>query len=225
MPSSSHEVYDRWFTLGDQADPRRARMHALVERLRRIGDAVVLLDPETSQDAHLALAEEAADQLERQVAVLPHHRNHGTAAGAPVPASMLSERSPISGRMNVAAPPLTLRYRPDVTTASVTYSQLSEGPEGGVHGGVVAASFDELLGVAQMASGAVGYTIELTVRYLRKTPLHVAVTYEAWVAKREGRRIQVDARSTADGVTLCEATGIFLAMQETPVDGTTGTSL
>ena len=56
------------------------------------------------------------------------------------------------------------------------FTEQYEGPAGGVHGGVLAASFDEILGIAQMAAGVAGYTGTLEVRYLAVTPLHTVVT-------------------------------------------------
>jgi acyl-coenzyme A thioesterase PaaI-like protein len=85
-----------------------------------------------------------------------------------------------------------------------------------VHGGVVAGAFDEILGVAQMASGRAGYTGTLEVRYHRVTPLHTLITYEAGVDRHEGRKLYMWARSTADGELLAEATGVFVTREQFP---------
>ena len=54
---------------------------------------------------------------------------------------------------------------------TVTFGSAYEGPPGHVHGGYVAAAFDELLGMTQSLGGMPGMTGTLTVRYRRPTPL------------------------------------------------------
>jgi acyl-coenzyme A thioesterase PaaI-like protein len=80
-----------------------------------------------------------------------------------------------------------------------------------VHGGFVIAAFDDLLGVAQAASGTAGFTGTLTVRLVARTPLHERIDYEAGVQERSGRKVTVWGRSTLNGELLAEATGIFIA--------------
>ena len=49
-----------------------------------------------------------------------------------------------------------------------------EGPPTCVHGGVIAETFDEVLGAANMVAGNPGMTGTLTVRYRKPTPLRTA---------------------------------------------------
>ena len=86
-----------------------------------------------------------------------------------------------------------------------------EGPPGCLHGGFVAAAFDDLMGVAQMASGNAGFTGTLTVRMRRPTPLHERIDYEAGVEKAEGRKITVWGKSWAGDTLLADATILFIA--------------
>jgi acyl-coenzyme A thioesterase PaaI-like protein len=80
-----------------------------------------------------------------------------------------------------------------------------------VHGGFVAAAFDDLMGSAQTLSGIAGYTGTLTVKMLRPTPLLRRIDYEAGVDRVEGRKIYVWAHSTCDGERLAEADIVFIA--------------
>lgn len=80
-----------------------------------------------------------------------------------------------------------------------------------MHGGHVIAAFDDLLGVAQAASGTAGFTGTLSVRLVARTPLHERIDYEAAVQSRSGRKVTVRGRSTCAGELLAEATGIFIA--------------
>jgi acyl-coenzyme A thioesterase PaaI-like protein len=87
-----------------------------------------------------------------------------------------------------------------------------EGPPGHVHGGIIAAAFDEVLGMAQARTGRPGMTGTLTIRYRRPTPLHTEVVFEARVDRVEGRKIFA-AGTLHAGETLCaEAEGIFISV-------------
>ena len=124
----------------------------------------------------------------------------------------MSERSGIAGRSNPLAAPVQWVIDDDgITRGWATYSAAYEGPIGSLHGGFVAAAFDDLLGSAQTASGIAGYTGTLTVRMIRPTPLHKRIEYEAGVDRVEGRKIFVWGTAECEGVRLAEAQIVFIA--------------
>ena len=82
------------------------------------------------------------------------------------------DHSPVLGAANPLAPPLRLEFASDRIVASATFGAAYEGPPGCVHGGWIAASFDEVLGAAQSLSGSGGMTAYLKVDYRSPTPLH-----------------------------------------------------
>ncbi len=203
-------IMNRW--LGndvERSEPRQA-LHRVVETLRVVASELVRVDAEHNELEDLLAVEDLADRLRHQVTDLV--RTPTTPARADVPVSYLTERSPVTGASNPAAYPLRLRFG-DTTVAHAVFTEQHEGPAGGVHGGVLAASFDEVLGIAQMAAGAAGYTGTLEVRYLAVTPLHTVVTIEAGVERREGRKLVMWARATADDTVTAEATGIFVVRE------------
>jgi hypothetical protein len=79
-----------------------------------------------------------------------------------------------------------------------------------VHGGYVISAFDDLLGVAQAASGTAGFTGTLSVRLHAGTPLNQRIDYEAGVTSHQGRKVIAWGKSYADGRLLAEAEGIFI---------------
>jgi acyl-coenzyme A thioesterase PaaI-like protein len=85
-----------------------------------------------------------------------------------------------------------------------------EGPPSYVHGGIIALAFDEMLGMANIATGHPGMTGTLTVRYRRPTPLYREVNFEAWVVKVEGRRIATRGTLSCDDVLCAECDGVFV---------------
>ena len=124
--------------------------------------------------------------------------------------------SPIIGWENPIAPPVTVwtvdgeggGYREIRGTAWFDYPY--EGPPTCVHGGVIAETFDELLGAANIAAENPGMTGTLTVRYRKPTPLRTDLRLEARCTGRDGRKISTWAGIYHGDVLTAEADGIFI---------------
>lgn len=116
----------------------------------------------------------------------------------------------LRGRENPAAPPLVLTdaTREDGSRAKVGHVTLNlayEGPPHGVHGGFVAALFDDILGAAQGLVDDPGVTGRLTVRYRHITPVEEELRFEAWIESDDGKRIVAKANCHAEGGELLTA--------------------
>ncbi len=119
--------------------------------------------------------------------------------------------SPSVGTANPIAPPLELFSEGDHAVACARYGSAYEGPPGLVHGGFVAAAFDELFGLAQaLASPHPGMTGTITVRYRAPVLLHTQVRYEGWVDRIEGRKMFAVASAMAGEALLAEAEAIMI---------------
>jgi acyl-coenzyme A thioesterase PaaI-like protein len=212
LPEDARAV---WLVADPPEEGGRRQKHELAEATRQLIEAVALVDAE--EGSLDGLADEVRSLTSRLTAEASLRR-YGGAAMSPYPNGALTERSGISGRSNPLAPPLRLRMDGDRTVGAAIYGDAYEGPPGCLHGGFVAAAFDDLLGCAQMASGTAGFTGTLTIRMRKPTPLHTRIDYEAGVTKVSGRRIVCWGRSTADDVLLAEAEGIFI----TPPQGLSG---
>lgn len=199
-----------WFMEAPDPSARRRRKHALADALRDLITDVLRLDVEQAEETALDEAEETLTLAGRRIAALP--RVPWGVEGADLGSDgSLFERSPLSGRSNALATPLIMSVDGERTVAHATYPGAYEGPPGCVHGGHVIAAFDDVLGVAQSASGTAGLTGTLSVRLLRPTPLFERIDYEAGVLKRDGRKVEAWGRSTHGGHLLAEATAIFIA--------------
>ena len=122
------------------------------------------------------------------------------------------DHSPLIGRANPLSPPITLTLDGDVVVGTVTFGSAYEGPPGCVHGGYVAAAFDEVLGSAQTFSGAPGMTGTLTVRYRNPTPLSAPLRIEGRFDRQERRKVFTTGRMYAGDVLTAEAEGIFISI-------------
>lgn len=125
----------------------------------------------------------------------------------------LFDHSPMLGLANPLAPPLAFREVGGSIVADAHFGQAYEGPPGCVHGGFVAAAFDEVLGAAQSLSGAPGMTGTLSVRYESPTPLLTDLRFEGRLAGVERRKIFVEGTCHAGDRLTATATGIFISLQ------------
>ncbi len=122
--------------------------------------------------------------------------------------------SPLVGRLNPISPPATMRRvaadEHFEIHGEATFTSAFNGPPDCVHGGVIAALFDELLGSTCVVNGIGGYTGTLTVVYRTPTPLGTALTLRGWFDRSERRKVFA-AGTIHSGDTLCaQAEGIFV---------------
>jgi acyl-coenzyme A thioesterase PaaI-like protein len=119
-------------------------------------------------------------------------------------------RSPVVGESS----PLSPRFDWSVDAGRVRvvgqFGAAYEGPPGCVHGGMIALAFDEVLGIVNMANDCPGMTGTLAVRYRSPTPLYAPLVFDAWLERRDGRRIQSKAQLFAGDRLCAEADGLFV---------------
>ncbi|HWE57862.1 MAG TPA: PaaI family thioesterase [Acidimicrobiales bacterium] len=120
--------------------------------------------------------------------------------------------SPLLGLANPLAPPMPVAVEGDMIVGHVRFGIAYEGPPGCVHGGFIAAAFDELLGLTQSLSGKVGMTGTLTVKYRKPTPLHTDLRIEGRVESVNGRKVLTNGRMLAGDMLTAEATGLFISI-------------
>jgi len=120
------------------------------------------------------------------------------------------ELNPVAGISNPLAPPLNVWIADGVAHGRATMGWAYEGPPTSVHGGFVAALFDQFMGVAQAIGGQPGMTGTLSTRYHRRTPLNTELCLRGWVEKIEGRKTFVRAEIRADDVLTASCDGVFV---------------
>ena len=198
---------------GEQrVSPARAR---LAEATRHLLDAVVSADTvadDTLDDASAAI--EAATATIAALAVT------SSDAGARPPRGFTEylARNRLIGLAHPLSPAGAWRFADGVLEVRATFGDVHEGPEGFVHGGIVALVFDELLALAAAFGGTGGLTGTLKVRYRKPTPLHEELRLTGWVDRREGRRMRARGTIHVGDVLTAEAEGLFVVAQpESPL--------
>jgi acyl-coenzyme A thioesterase PaaI-like protein len=122
------------------------------------------------------------------------------------------DRGPLVGLANPIAPPLDLRIdlEAGVVRGVATFGAAHEGAPGLLHGGLLAAAFDEVLGMATSFAGNPGMTRELSVRYERPTPIHVPLHFTGRLDRTDGRRLHLSCDVEANGLRTATAHGLFI---------------
>jgi acyl-coenzyme A thioesterase PaaI-like protein len=128
--------------------------------------------------------------------------------------------SPVTGAFNPVSPESTVELVDDGGAAPhgkrvvvrVRFSSVYEGPPGHVHGGCIAAMFDQALAFANIANGVGAMTGSLTVRYRRPTPIDTDLRFEAWTDRVEDPKVFTRGECRAGGELLTESEGLFVRM-------------
>lgn len=165
----------------------------------------------------------AAHQFVANAVALLGQRAHednfeGPSEAALVAVGSFLDRSPLIGAINPLAVPMRISSEPDDTGVAVAVGRVQfgaayEGPPGCVHGGFIAAAFDEVLGVAQSLSGNPGMTVNLSIDYRSPTPLDQPLVFRGRIKQIDGRKISTTG-TLHHGDTLCaEASGLFISMR------------
>jgi acyl-coenzyme A thioesterase PaaI-like protein len=214
-----------------QPTPRRREVRRLAAAMR---DVIEHLVSTTATTEELAAAADELEELAGRLADLPGGQTYQGFAETAVAGGLASLRqqfpgsgtelarddperfaffdhSPFIGLANPLSPPMHLVSHADRVVGTAVFGAAYEGPPGCVHGGYVAAAFDELLGAAQSLSGTQGMTAHLGVDYRSPTPLQAELHLEGWLERREGRKIWTRGTIHADGRLTAEAEALFIA--------------
>ncbi len=195
-------------------DATRLATRRLADGLRDLLFDVV--DRQLSSDDAEALAD-AVEGLRRRIGPAPRRPRYYEDTLSGPPGASFVDFSPISGRSHPLAVPMIVERvvgedgAPGVR-ARLRITSIREGPPRGVHGGVMAAVFDELLGHAQRAHAIRALTATLTVRYRAVTPIDEDLELWAQVVHEKGRRWRGSATCRAGEVLTAEADALFVGV-------------
>jgi acyl-coenzyme A thioesterase PaaI-like protein len=201
--------------VSDEQDRGDAALERLSAAIRRIS-AVAVGRP--LGDQFLAEAAEqlsgVADTLEAAATEGKRPRHQPSANTDP---RLLFPTSPVIGWANPVAPPAEFwavegEEGMKEIRGRVTFDYPYEGPPTCVHGGVIAALFDEMLGSANIIANHAAMTGTLTVRYRKTTPLLAPLDLVARCTGTERRKVFAWGGIYRDGELTAEAEGIFIAM-------------
>ncbi len=187
----------------------------LVEDVRALIAATVTAVP--PHEAVVRARAAVADALAALRPYVPREAppRYPTSGFDPMDPASFMPYDPVMGPLSPLAPPIRFAWEPPKAVGTVAFPTPYEGPPGCVHGGVIAAAFDQVFNVANVLRGAAGPTARLELRYRRPTPLHTTLRFEGWQVEVAGRRIRTAGRLLAGDEVTVEAEGLFVLV---PVD-------
>ncbi len=185
----------------------------LASAMRRVIQGLIETDAPLEE---LAAAADALEVFGERLERLPRRDNYeGWAETSPSGnVHAFFDKSPVIGLSNPLAPPIRLDADPENQRAFgyANFGSPYEGPPGCLHGGWVAASFDEVLGFVNSLTGHPGMTARLTVNYRKPTPLYTDLRFEAFIDRVEGRKTFTHCHLFADDVLTAEGEGLFVSV-------------
>lgn len=197
-----------------EPSPRRTALFRVADAIRGVLHRMVQTTaPIDVIEAVAADVEAAADRL-RSYTNKSMYEGFAESANAGEPFGFF-DHSPMLGQANPLAPPIRLWLEDDRILGTATFGAAYEGPPGCVHGGYVAAAFDEVLGSTQSLSGSPGMTGRLTVHYRKPTPLETELRFEGRIESVTGRKILTKGELWAGDVLCAEAEGLFISIDFT----------
>ncbi len=203
---------------GKNKPPAPNEQWAARRRLAKVMRQMNELTVTTSADVELLDAVTA--ELERQVAQLTQGvQAAGKLAYMDADKDHMEQRAivghetgPFIGLCNPLSPPVDIWLEGDEVKGRVTMGWQYEGPPECVHGGYVAALFDDFLGMGQKLTKRAGFTGTLKVRYIKPTPLNQELTLIGRVDSIEGRKNKLSGEIYAGDLLTASCEGLFVHM-------------
>jgi acyl-coenzyme A thioesterase PaaI-like protein len=214
--------------LGGDDDADASARVAAAQAVGRLAHEVVgrRLGPE-----HLDRVRTAADELSAAAQRLPLRSRLDEMAAAAAVARLKSGRvgrvleagqvadlfadSPVSGSANPLSVGLRISHEEPEAVGRVVIDSAFEGAPGRVHGGVVAACFDETMGGLLPILDVVAFTRTLTIAYHAPCPLQVELEFRARLHRRTGRKLHIHATGSAAGSVFAEGDALFISIDPT----------
>jgi len=203
-----------WDSSNATNDEKWVQKRRLADAMRLVIDRLV---PSNAPEAELRTAAEALERYAEQLKKHPRlervmgHAETATAGNV----AAFFDQSPLIGLANPLAPPIRISRSGETSAlGTATFGTAYEGPPGSVHGGFVAAAFDEVLGFVQSLGGNPGFTGTLKIIYRAPTPLHTELRFTCELDRVEGRKTFCVGQLYAGELLCAEAEGIFVKAKE-----------
>jgi acyl-coenzyme A thioesterase PaaI-like protein len=199
------------FSVDVDVTPRGLALRQAADSVRAATDELVSTSaPDEAIEEAAELVRRASELLAGQAHGRPYlGAAEGSVGGDP---RGFVDFSPLVGPANPLAPPLWITVVGDEVEGRGVFGAPYEGPPGCLHGGFIAAAFDEVLGFAQSLTGRPGMTGRLVVHYRSPTPLHQELVFRGRVDRVDGRKIHTKAALHV-GERLCaEAEALFISV-------------
>jgi len=203
---------NKLFDLPEEVHGEWAARRRLAQSIRDLTERCVRTEgDEAAMEAARVLVQQAA-------ALLPEG---GTASEAFADKSYHADpakwidRGALYGQSNPIAPPMEIEMEAGVSRCRLVLTESYVGAPGIVHGGILAACFDQICGHCAVTNGFPGMTSRLELRYTRPARVYTDLTFEAKLSEQQGRQVTVTGSVCHDGVSLATCHAVFVVLNQT----------
>lgn len=119
---------------------------------------------------------------------------------------------PVAGIANPTAVEIEMRLDRDAIVADVVFGPAFEGAPGRVHGGILAAVFDDLLGATAAMIRQPSFTGRLTIEFVAPVPIETPIEVRGTIAEREGRKVFARAEARYGDTVAARAEALFITV-------------
>ena len=117
------------------------------------------------------------------------------------------------GPANQRGVQLRVRLEGDLAVSDLRLDPWLGGGPGVAHGGILASFLDEIMGHLALAHRVAAVTASFEIRFLRPVPIGTVLRGEAWLARRDGRKLWIEAEGRdGAGSVLAEARSLYMAV-------------
>jgi acyl-coenzyme A thioesterase PaaI-like protein len=190
------------------SDALRDLVHAFVRAQPRTDEAYAQIQAHTRE---LIAMLDAAPRRDRMALMQAAREAHGGTFPVGIAAGGFNDRA-VAGLANPTAVDIKVQPGGDEVVAQVYFRKGFEGPPGRAHGGIVAATFDDVTGFIIGRIGQPAFTGELTVRYVNAVPIETPIEMRARLDGQERRKLFISAEATANGVVVATCKAIYITI-------------
>jgi acyl-coenzyme A thioesterase PaaI-like protein len=201
-----------WDLVEDPTDPAWRAKRSLAKALRRLNNFTI------GARAGAAELTEAAQRVEQALALIESQgsssfkEDFDSGAYFESP-EIYADRAWLTGNCNPISPLAKLEQDGQFARASVCFGNAYVGAPGWVHGGAVAAIFDQVMGFVLIMKGHPCVTAELAVKYHSPTPAHGDLKLRAHETKRVGSRVFIEATCHHGSILTATASATFVLLK------------
>lgn len=211
LPAAEIAAADALRRLGEGLIGRNIDTERSAEVARRLEELVTLVGESPSRTKVEAYARYQGHQR------IGHYVEYGRWPDPPPDGEEVTfdALSFVGGRLNPFAGGVRYYRDGDEVVAKANLSASYEGPPNRIHGGMVAAVFDEVMGaVFRVRAMASSFTGTLTVRYTGPAPLDEEIVFRARLTETRGRKHFVEASASSGSGPVAEAEATFIQMSD-----------
>lgn len=122
----------------------------------------------------------------------------------------------VSGSQNDYGMKLSPRLENSKIIANYKFESRFQGGPGLVHGGILSAALDDIMGYACVIHDRSCVTAKLEINYITPVPVEKEFLLQAWVSKVDGKKLYLESAISSEDNIHIEGSGLFIDLGNYP---------